>query len=351
MKDPLSPEAPLQMGHKEIPLVSSEAPPLLGHKKAPPVPSEAPPILRHKKKPKRWKRRKPKDPNTNPPTTQPPLPLPISNHSRLPYQTRFWATLPLIPFYQKNQGERLFSLRHGFGSLYSHLWSCDPTSTIIPNLNQCSQSTQATIPPLGAAATLKDYPTSIDRIQRYIRNLQFTFTNEQCTATHCLIVIDHTVELTELLTLINGLDKYQHRPYSFVKQHKRTHSRTTAARSKAATILNTTDASPTEAPLCIAKRPNYKAQALCLVLETSGDSMMPSPLWAFQSPQPMKSQVALPLTTSRDSPPAHSISRQHSATVKPSLGLRWLLAVLERQWTTSWDLASSPRLWDTAGAY
>jgi hypothetical protein len=231
--------------------------------------------------------------------------------------------------------------------LYSHLWSCDPTSTIIPNLHHCSQSTQSTIPPLGAAATLKDYPTSKDRIKRYLRNLSFTFTNAHCTETHCFIVIDHTVEPTQFLTLINGLDKYQHRPYSFVKKQKRNQKYNTSFRSKAALILTTTDASPMEAPLCIAQRPNYKAQALRLVLETSGDSTMPSPLWdAFQSPQPMMSQVAPPLMTSRGSPPVHSISRQHSATVKPILGLRWLLAVLERQWTTSWDLALSPRLWD-----
>ena len=68
-------------------------------------------------------------------------------------------------------------------------------------------------------------------------------------------------------------------------------------------------------------------------------------LWALpKSLTPLAGQETDPLFTQWQTP-VFSPSSNHSASSRTTQGLRWLLAMLERKLTTSWDLAFSCRFW------
>ena len=68
----------------------------------------------------------------------------------------------------------------------------------------------------------------------------------------------------------------------------------------------------------------------------------------------VRTELAIPKAAPPTHPPIKcfvlSLSRHHSA-IKIHSGLRWLLAVLERKTTTSWDLVLAGKLWEVAGAW
>jgi hypothetical protein len=99
-----------------------------------------------------------------------------------------------------------------------------------------------------------------------------------------------------------------------------------------------------------------RVNALVTILKTSDDSTVLSLVQTVLKSSPpitchkanlllhKAAKVLLSPQAVEESLHVHNPPRHHSAVAKPP-SLRWLLAVLERKRTTSWDLVTTSRLW------
>jgi hypothetical protein len=278
-----------------------------------------------------WKRPHAK----TPPSTQPPTLTQATLQSPLQYQTGFHIWLPRIPSSGPRDIPKFTDLRQAFGSLYCHLWSHDPSTTFVSKwaLQSINKHPSFALT-LGPLSPLTDYPQYPTQLRSYIHS-----TKSVISPWHIkwYIVLQHTVEPSELLKRINSIDKYQHKTYRATSAVKFWSPQIDERADKSKII-------PT-GPLPRPDSNLYLPSALSLILKTHSVPEAHAPFWEpSRTLPPMTSQVNNPQLPKWNSPVLFSSSR-HSAYSKTSQGLRWLLVVLEQQRTTSWDMATSSRLW------
>jgi hypothetical protein len=260
-------------------------------------------------------------------------PLPTQTQ---PYRTQLLVNLPSIQPYKGKS-----HIKWCLSWLLRHLRHSDPTVLLEPWLTDpqvlkcCKQGRghpkYGLSPPLGPEFPLEKLQDIGGKNNRpYFRAFLDT---EDGSTLPCTIVIRHSIRPILLLDRLN-VPKYHQQPYSFEPIPRGVLARHLAS-TRAWLQANLLD-----------KPHSAKARAVEHIRKTSGDPLPLSHLGAgYRSPPPITChEVLLPLAVEL-TPHAQSLSRHHSATTKTTLGIRWLLAVLERQRTTSWDLVSLRRLW------
>jgi hypothetical protein len=261
------------------------------------------------------------------PTCNPPTPR------HLPYLSNFEVWLPpLLPFDPTSTECKLHSMRSAFGSLYCHLWNCDPTARI-------GRPADSWYQPIGPESTLQAYPNNLNRVGFYLEGLK---PHPDGSHTQCFITIQHSLKPTLFLERLNGPDRFEKRHYMvrrlWTKQPPQTKLRPSKRKRRK-------KRKPPKDPTLVPS-PVMKTLISPSVLKTlahfwaASKTLPPTTCLAPLKPHPPVVQWL---------PTVHIRSRQHSATGKTNLGLPWLLAVLERQWTTSWDLVLAGRFWPMAG--
>jgi hypothetical protein len=270
---------------------------------------------------------------------------------RLSYRTRFIVQLPSFLTNTKCKSTHALLIW-----LLNHFWQCDKTATLEPfvhhpRVNYCRQEGRGhpeygLSPPLGPDTVLEsreEVPLIYSALPQYwLDTLPYIGSycrDKKQRLKPCSIVISHSIHPILLLDLLNESKEQQQqyrfdppRNSDFAKHLVRTRA---CVWTRACLQANFLD-----------KPHSAKARAAEHIRKTSGDPLPPSLLGAgYRLPPPITGQDnILPLAVELI-PYDQSLSNPHSATTKVSLGLRWLLAVLERQRTTSWDWVALCRLW------
>ena len=107
-----------------------------------------------------------------------------------------------------------------------------------------------------------------------------------------------------------------------------------------------------QAPVPLPYIPSRSTNNLASVWNNSSAHEAYTPLWKTSStPTPITCPRLLLLTPIKGKSLVLCPTRLHSTYTKPQLGLPWLLAELQRHWTTSWDLPLFSRHWAMVGAF
>jgi hypothetical protein len=278
-----------------------------------------------------------KGPKAKTPLSTPPSPIPQAPlQSPLQYQTGFHIWLPHISSSGPRDTPKFTDLRQAFGSLYCHLWSHDPSTTFISKWAMKAVNKHPSFAlTLGPLSPLTDYPQYPTQLRSYVHSMKSVISPWHIK---CYIVLQHTVEPSELLKRINSEDKHQHKTYRATMgvKYRNMQKDDRPAKSK----IN-----PIGPPPKTVGRTLYLPSALSHILKTRSVPAAHAHFWEPSRTLPlMTSHVnhpQLPKWTS----PTPFLSSRHSTYSKTSQGLRWLLVVLERQRTTSWDMVTSSKLW------
>ena len=269
-----------------------------------------------------------------------PLPYPSSPPTKpLPYMSKFTLCLPGLHFQRRDYKDKVFSMRQAFGSFYLHLFSCDPSSTILPHPKKGKPKLKtlykATYPQFfGPYTPLTDYPTTAKGITNFLH--QFNPPSNGNPAS-CTVWINHSVTPQALQHLLTRLDKHQHKPYSAqLGLHFNMTAQTRAVRrhhKQRAYWKKVVQAR-------IARQKARQQQELLIQGRDSDQSKgsTPSLQDGMQSTQPM---------TPEDNPSSPPNSPLQSTAVQGSKGpaLSWLDSLRKLHWWTSWDLPLANRFW------
>ena len=300
------------------------------------------------------------------------------------YRTKIHLWLPsMLPFHHSSAG-KLYSYKSAFLILLYHVQTCDPSAIILPNLVGCSKLTELANPPIGPDTAPGELPRSLDQCSRLLRGLN---PHPDGSNTGCEIVLEHRLVVPSLLALLNCPDKHN-RQFIFKAEdlqdcscHQELTDQAALDRMLPAPTghqeqqaieepveLNRTTrvlssftgpkTRPQQFIMLASSVPqllSYQATAVRFLLQNSRSQskQMHPPfhprgevtakpsvqrLWTDLPNLQPKILIPTRLWASATSHP----SSLHSAT-KPLL--RWLLAMLERQWCTSWDMVLSGSLW------
>ena len=157
----------------------------------------------------------PEEEDTTQPTPTPPdIPLPSALPKR---RSTFVVKLPIRAFDPNEAEDKFHSIKGVFGSLYNHLWSCDPTCSVLPCFPPEPKTTRYTQPVMGPTSPIDTYPTSLETLQQYLQDLDPSPTG---SGTTCRIHLAHSLPFFELLSKLNGPDKSKNQTYSFSKEWK-----------------------------------------------------------------------------------------------------------------------------------
>ena len=286
-------------------------------------------------------------------TTQPPhipeTPLPSTlpcNKSRL--TVTFIEPLPFDP---NNGVDKFLSLRSTLRSLIQHLQACDSSSTLLQCFPKACKDPKHTAPVIGPTTPIQDLPSSPEQLQAYF--LALDPSTDGCV-TQCQLHLAHSLPLAQLLqritalheqgTLLCSLTKVWDQPqWRFLSQPRYTRTNqsipTSAiaptpapikAASPMATLQNSHSEETSSSPTILDLQALLTATAQTLAWNDSRTLSSPQQLLLLFS--------VAQLTVVPHQPSSHSANQPHP-------GLRWLLAMLDLLWTTSWDLGPSCTLW------
>ena len=267
---------------------------------------------------------------------QPEIPL----LSTLPqYRSTFVVKIPKVqPFDPTDSEDKAHSISGVLGSLYCHLWNCDPTCTILQGFPPNSTSTRFTLPVLGPLSPTSDFPTSLEHLQGYLLDLD---PPPRGSSAYCRVHLAYSLPTFELLSKLNGKDMV---PHVFVKGWKQNIARHIAHKANARAsqqqdLRNSKALLDRILPPLASPSATERPQVQITVRKKPYTMEQLEHHWAAPTQSPNKTQSMLPQAAR----PVPKPPRQHSA-IQP-LGLRWLLAVFGKHWMTSWDTVLSGNLW------
>lgn len=276
-----------------------------------------------------------------------PLPYPPSSPPKhLPYLSKFTLWLPGVPFHSRDYKDKVFAMRQAFGSFYLHLFSCDPTSLILPHPKKGSPPLKplfkAPTPPyFGPYTPLTAYPTTAKGIKHFLPHFS---PQPNGSPSRCTVWLNHSVTPQALQQRLQGLDRHQHKLYT---AKLGLHFFCGPGAQSRAAKRGKKNAAHWRKVHQAQKMERQKQALTCKGRDFDQSNVLPKPSLAWNKPtKPMTPEDLGVLHSS--SPPAFPL-QSAQLQVAHALNLSWKDSVLRQHWWTSWDLIMAQRLWTRVG--